>query len=103
VDDLRVQREIDRYVGAPHISIARSIGAAVPALHRLELEARDMPLELALLLVVESAFDLLAPRRASRRDLAVYPSTGRRYGLDQDLVPDGRRDVLPPCAPRSTT
>ena len=54
-----------------------------------------MPLELALLPVVESAFDPFAhsPRYASGL-WQFIPSTGRIYGLDQDWWLDGRRDVL---------
>ncbi|MFZ5723028.1 MAG: LysM peptidoglycan-binding domain-containing protein [Pseudomonadota bacterium] len=59
-----------------------------------ETEARDMPLELALLPVVESAFD---PYAYSHADAAgpwqFIPSTGRIYGLKQDWWYDGRRDI----------
>src|SRR5262245_45061782 len=54
-----------------------------------------MPSELALLPVVESAFDPFAesPRFASGL-WQFIPSTGRSYGLDQDWWYDGRRDVI---------
>ncbi|MFP5383627.1 MAG: LysM peptidoglycan-binding domain-containing protein [Gammaproteobacteria bacterium] len=59
-----------------------------------ETEARDMPLELALLPIVESAFD---PFAYSVADAAgpwqFIPSTGRVFGLRQDWWWDGRRDV----------
>lgn len=59
-----------------------------------EAEARDLPLELALLPVVESAFD---PYAYSHADAAgpwqFIPSTGRIYGLKQDWWYDGRRDI----------
>ena len=59
-----------------------------------ELEARDMPGELALLPVVESAFDPFA--YSSGRALGTWQfiaSTGKQYGLRQDWWYDGRRDV----------
>lgn len=60
-----------------------------------ELEARHMPLELALLPVVESAFNPVAYSRARAAGLWQFiPSTGRRYGLKQNWYYDGRRDVV---------
>lgn len=60
-----------------------------------ELEARNMPLELALLPVVESAFNPVAYSRARASGLWQFiPATGRRYGLKQNWYYDGRRDVL---------
>lgn len=60
-----------------------------------ELEARRMPLELALLPVVESAFNPVAYSRARASGLWQFiPGTGRRYGLKQNWYYDGRRDVL---------
>ncbi len=60
-----------------------------------ELEARRMPLELALLPIVESAFNPVAYSRARASGLWQFiPGTGRRYGLKQNWYYDGRRDVL---------
>lgn len=60
-----------------------------------ELEARKMPLELALLPLVESAFNPTALSRARAAGLWQFiPSTGRRYGLEQNHRYDGRRDVM---------
>lgn len=60
-----------------------------------ELEARNMPLELALLPVVESAFNPVAYSRARAAGLWQFiPATGRRYGLKQNWYYDGRRDVV---------
>ncbi len=59
-----------------------------------ELEARQMPLELALLPVVESAFNPVAYSRARASGLWQFiPATGRRFGLKQNWYYDGRRDV----------
>jgi membrane-bound lytic murein transglycosylase D len=60
-----------------------------------ELEARKMPLELALLPIVESAFIPTALSRARAAGLWQFiPSTGKRYGLEQNHSYDGRRDVV---------
>ncbi|HYM36416.1 MAG TPA: LysM peptidoglycan-binding domain-containing protein [Steroidobacteraceae bacterium] len=60
-----------------------------------ELEERKMPLELALLPIVESAFNPVAQSRARAAGLWQFiPSTGRRFGLEQNRQYDGRRDVM---------
>jgi membrane-bound lytic murein transglycosylase D len=60
-----------------------------------EIEARSMPLEIALLPVVESAFNPVAYSRARASGLWQFiPATGRRYGLKQNWYYDGRRDVI---------
>ena len=54
-----------------------------------------MPMEFALLPVVESAFRVRAYSRAGASGLWQFmPSTGRRYGLKQNWWYDGRRDVV---------
>lgn len=60
-----------------------------------ELEARNMPLDLALLPIVESAFDPFAYSHGSAAGMWQFiPSTGRMYGLKQSWWYDGRRDVV---------
>jgi membrane-bound lytic murein transglycosylase D len=60
-----------------------------------ELERRGMPLELALLPVVESAFEPYAYSRASASGLWQFiPGTGSKYNLKQDWWYDGRRDIV---------
>jgi membrane-bound lytic murein transglycosylase D len=59
-----------------------------------ELEQRGLPGELALLPIVESAYDPFA--YSSGRALGAWQfisSTGRNYGLNQNWWYDGRRDV----------
>lgn len=60
-----------------------------------ELEKRGMPTELALLPMVESAYNptALSPAQASGLWQFV-PSTGKLYGLEQDWWRDERRDVV---------
>ena len=68
-----------------------------PYLHHIvtEIEARGMPLELALLPIVESAFDPFAYSHGRAAGLwQIIPGTGRRFGLDQNWWYDGRRDVI---------
>jgi membrane-bound lytic murein transglycosylase D len=60
-----------------------------------EVEARGMPLEFALLPVVESAYEPFAYSVSRASGLWQFiPGTGVRFGLKQDWWYDGRRDVL---------
>ncbi|MFB6259364.1 MAG: LysM peptidoglycan-binding domain-containing protein [Thiohalorhabdaceae bacterium] len=60
-----------------------------------ELEARDMPADLALLPVVESAFRPFAYSAGRAAGIWQFtPATGRHFGLAQNWWYDGRRDVL---------
>jgi membrane-bound lytic murein transglycosylase D len=59
------------------------------------LERRGMPTELALLPMVESAYNPMAYSRAHASGLWQFiPSTGRNYNLDQNFWYDARRDIL---------
>jgi peptidoglycan lytic transglycosylase D len=60
-----------------------------------KLKERDMPLDLALLPIVESAYQPFAysPSRASGI-WQFIPGTGKRYGLKQNWWYDGRRDIV---------
>ena len=59
-----------------------------------ELERRDMPGELALLPIVESAYDPFAYSSGRAMGACQFiSSTGRRYDLKQNWWYDGRRDV----------
>jgi membrane-bound lytic murein transglycosylase D len=58
------------------------------------LEEEDVPSELALLPIVESAFQPFAYSHGRAAGIWQFiPSTGRRYGLKQNWWYDGRRDV----------
>lgn len=60
-----------------------------------ELERRGLPLDLALLPIVESAFDPFAYSHGRASGMWQFiPSTGRMYGLKQNWWYDGRRDVV---------
>jgi len=76
--------------------MARIFKRAEPWIHYIaeELERRNMPGELALLPIVESAYDPFA--YSSGRALGTWQfiaETGRRYGLKQNWWYEGRRDV----------
>jgi membrane-bound lytic murein transglycosylase D len=60
-----------------------------------EVEARGMPLEFALLPVVESAYEPFAYSVSRAAGMWQFiPGTGARFGLKQNWWFDGRRDVI---------
>ncbi len=59
-----------------------------------QLEAQEMPLELALLPIVESAFDPFAYSHGRASGIWQFiPATGKNFGLKQNWWYDGRRDI----------
>jgi len=61
----------------------------------VELEKRGMPTEIALLPMIESAYNPTAYSRMRASGIWQFiPSTGKKYGLQQTWWYDGRRDVL---------
>ena len=59
-----------------------------------EIDKRDMPMELALLPIVESAFDPFAYSHGRASGMWQFiPGTGKRFKLEQNWWYDGRRDV----------
>lgn len=60
-----------------------------------ELERRGMPMELALLPMVESNYNPMAYSRSRASGLWQFiPSTGRNFNLTQNSLVDERRDVI---------
>ena len=60
-----------------------------------QVKKRNMPMELVLLPIVESAFDPHATSGANAAGIwQIIPSTGRNYGLKQTKAYDARRDVV---------
>jgi membrane-bound lytic murein transglycosylase D len=60
-----------------------------------KVERRNMPAEIALLPMIESAYNPTAYSRAHASGMWQFiPSTGKIYGLRQNFWYDGRRDVL---------
>ncbi|RPI15826.1 MAG: lytic transglycosylase, partial [Lysobacterales bacterium] len=91
-----VDREIDAYRAHPDY-LDRTFRRGARYLYHIvsEIERRGMPLELALLPVVESAFNPVAYSRSRASGLWQFiPSTGKYYGLAQNWWIDERRDVL---------
>jgi peptidoglycan lytic transglycosylase D len=77
--------------------IKRFVGRGSLYLHHIveQVEKRKMPMEIALLPVIESAFTPRAMSTAKASGLWQFiPSTGKNYGLTQDWWRDNRRDVL---------
>lgn len=60
-----------------------------------ELERRNMPLEIALLPMIESAFNPIAHSSAKASGIWQFiPSTGTAFGMKQDWWADSRRDIV---------
>ncbi|MFZ2404454.1 MAG: LysM peptidoglycan-binding domain-containing protein [Methylobacter sp.] len=95
IENERITRELNWYLRHPAY-LARVQQRAEPYLHLIldEVEAKNIPGELALLPIVESAF---LPEAYSKSDASglwqFIPATGRLYGLQQNEWYDGRRDV----------
>jgi membrane-bound lytic murein transglycosylase D len=91
----RIDRELYWYLDHP-ASLAIIQQRAEPYLNHIldEIEAKNIPGELALLPVVESAFVPDAYSKADASGLWQFvPATGKEYGLQQNDWYDGRRDV----------
>ena len=94
-DRKRVMDELKWYVNHPEY-VERVTKRAAPHLHYIieELEKRGLPLEFALLPIVESAYDPFAYSHSRAAGLWQFiPGTARVYGLKIDWWYDGRRDV----------
>jgi membrane-bound lytic murein transglycosylase D len=75
----------------------RVITRATPFLHLIveEIEKRNMPMELVLLPIVESAYDPFAYSHGRASGMWQFiPGTGLRFKLKQNWWYDGRRDVV---------
>ncbi len=91
----RVAQQFDWYRRHPDY-LDRVFRRGQPYLFHIvnSLEARGMPLELALLPIVESAFDPFAYSHGRAAGLWQFvPGTGRRFKLKQNWWYDERRDV----------
>jgi len=96
VDHPRVDREIEWLQRNPDY-VARVFGRAQRYMHHIanEVEARGLPGDLALLPVVESAFNPFGYSRSHASGLWQFIApTGERFGLRRNYWKDERRDVL---------
>jgi membrane-bound lytic murein transglycosylase D len=92
----RVQGELNWFVRHPDY-LQRVLTRAQRYLPYITevIAARDMPRELALLPIVESAFDPFAYSHGRAAGLwQIIPGTARRFGIRQNWWYDGRRDVI---------
>jgi len=95
-DHPRVQADLDWYARHPAYLDRVAERANYYLYHILEqVEARGIPTEIALLPVVESAFNAFAYSHGRASGIWQFiPATGARYGLKQNWWYDGRRDIL---------
>ncbi|MDD5578447.1 MAG: LysM peptidoglycan-binding domain-containing protein [Methylobacter sp.] len=95
IENERIDRELNWYLQNPDALIALQ-QRAEPYLHLIldEIEAKNIPGELALLPVIESSFIPDAYSKSQASGLWQFiPATGRLFGLQQNSWYDGRRDV----------
>jgi membrane-bound lytic murein transglycosylase D len=91
-----VKQKTAQYAASPEY-LQRIIGRSKLYLYHIveEIEKRGLPTELALLPMVESAFNPMAYSRAHASGLWQFiPGTGRRFELEQNTWYDGRRDIV---------
>ncbi len=96
LEGVLVQRQEQWYAGNPEY-VARMVDRGSHFLYHVveEIEKRKMPMEIALLPMIESAYNPQAYSRAHASGMWQFiPSTGKIYGLRQNFWYDGRRDVL---------
>lgn len=91
----RITKQRNYFLKHPN-HLAQVSKRAEPFLYLIieQIEAKNLPLELALLPVVESAFNPFAYSSSHASGLWQFmPGTGMRFGLTQNWWYDGRRDV----------
>jgi membrane-bound lytic murein transglycosylase D len=96
LDSPLVQQQQAWYLARPDY-LRRVVERSRRYMHHIieELEKRGMPTELALLPIVESAYNPMAYSRAHASGMWQFiPSTGKTYQLDQNWWMDQRRDII---------
>lgn len=96
LDSPLVQQQQAWYLARPDY-LRRVVDRSRRYMHHIveELEKRGMPTELALLPIVESAYNPMAYSRAHASGMWQFiPSTGKTYQLDQNWWMDQRRDII---------
>lgn len=96
LDSPLVQQQQAWYLARPEY-LRRVVERSRRYMHHIveELEKRGMPTELALLPIVESAYNPMAYSRAHASGMWQFiPSTGKTYQLDQNWWMDQRRDII---------
>jgi len=95
--DNALVREKTRYYAARPEYLQRIVDRSRLYLYHIveEIEKRGLPAELALLPMVESAFNPMAYSRAHASGLWQFiPGTGKRFELEQNWWYDARRDIV---------
>jgi len=95
-DNKRIRAELNWFVSHPDY-LNRVFTRAQRYLPHItdELQRRGLPLELALLPIVESAYDPFAYSHGRAAGLwQMIPGTATRFGIKQNWWYDGRRDVV---------
>ncbi|MDE2343070.1 MAG: transglycosylase SLT domain-containing protein [Betaproteobacteria bacterium] len=95
-DDRLVNRQIAWFSARPDY-VERTVERSRLYLYYIveEVQRRGMPMEIALLPIVESAFNPHALSRSQASGMWQFiPSTGRLFGLQQNWWYDGRKDVI---------
>jgi|TARA_B100000315_G_scaffold260031_1_gene318882 membrane-bound lytic murein transglycosylase D len=95
VGDARIDGEIRWFAGHQDYLDRVTVRSARYLYYILgEIDKRNMPTELVLLPIVESAYDPFAYSHGRAMGLWQFiPATGKLYGLKQDWWYDGRRDI----------
>ncbi|HEU4441980.1 MAG TPA: transglycosylase SLT domain-containing protein [Burkholderiales bacterium] len=99
IDDLTgalVKQKTKQYAARPEY-LQRILARSKLYLYHIveEIESRGLPMELALLPMVESAFNPMAYSRAHASGIWQFiPGTGKRFELEQNAWYDGRRDIV---------
>jgi len=96
VEHWQVDKQVQYYAARQDL-LDRSLARGARYMHHIvtEIEKRGLPMELALLPIVESAFNPVAYSRSRASGLWQFiPSTGKHYGLEQNWWMDERRDVI---------
>jgi len=96
VDNARIRVQLKWFLDHPGY-LQRVMERARPILPFVldELERRNLPSELALLPIVESAYQAFAYSHGRASGMwQIIPSTGRFLGLKQNWWYDGRRDII---------
>ncbi len=94
-DNPAIQKKIQWFTERP-LHMSRLVKQGEPYLYYIvdEIEKRKMPLEIALLPAIESAYKPLANSHLSAAGLWQFmPATARHYGLEMNWWYDERRDV----------
>jgi peptidoglycan lytic transglycosylase D len=95
--DNSLVRDWERWYSSRPDYVARMVERSSRVLFHVieEVERRNMPAEIALLPMIESAYNPQAYSRAHASGMWQFiPSTGKLYGLQQNWWYDGRRDIV---------